>query len=244
MKSRSAFEFTVKKMVRNGERLVFWTFTFREVYSVKVATGLWNEFLTILKRKIGFRGVRVLELHEEHGCHFHVLTNRRYKIRAVLDLGVRYGFGRTNVKQVADVAGTIGYLCKYLSKRRPPCLKRARLWQAFGDIERTRVKDIVVDSEYSRILRRVMGKRSVEDELNGIETPPLKGIPYKGKRFGFETDFIRAGPKASLAYMLTFDPEFAKRQASWGKLRGAGLCRLSHEWLGLHPGMQEVEEQQ
>jgi hypothetical protein len=166
------------------------------------------------------------------------------KIRALLDLGARYGFGRTDIKQVADVAGSIDYLCKYLSKRRPPCLKRARLWQALGGIERTRVKAIVVDSEYSRILRRVMGKRSVKDELNGIEAPPLKGIPYNGKRFGFERDFIRARQKASLAYMLTFDPEFAKRKAIWDKVRGAGLCRLSHEWLGWHSGMQEVEEQQ
>jgi hypothetical protein len=244
MKSRSAFEFTVRKMVRNGERLYFWTFTLRDVHSVKVATGLWNEYLTILKRKVGFRGVRVLELHEEHGCHFHVLTNRRYKIRALLDLGTRYGFGRINVKQVTDVAGSIAYLCKYLSKRRAPCLKRARLWQAFGDIDRTRVKDILIDSEYSRILRRVMGKRSIEDELNGVERAPLKGIPYKGKRFGFETNFIRAGQKASLAYLLTLDPEFSERQAIWAKVRRARLCRLSHEWLGWNLGSHEGENQQ
>lgn len=244
MKSRSAFEFTVRKMLRRNAKLYFWTFTFREVHSLKTAMGLWNQFLTLLKRKLNFRGVRVLELHDEHGCHFHVITNQRFPIRKVLAFSERYGFGRLHVQCVSDTATTIRYLCKYLSKPRLGCLKRARLWQAFGGIERTRVKDIVVDSEYCRILRRVMGKRSVEDELNGIETPPLKGIPYKGRRLGFETDFIRAGPKASLAYMLTFDPEFAKRQANWAKLRGAGLCRLSHEWLGLKPGMQEVEEQQ
>jgi len=64
MKSRSAFEFTVRKMLRQNAMLYFWTFTLREVHSLKAAMKLWNQFLTLLKRKLGFRGVRVLELHE------------------------------------------------------------------------------------------------------------------------------------------------------------------------------------
>src|SRR4051812_20356118 len=99
---------------------------------------LWNEFLTLLKRKLGFRGVRVLGLHEEHGCHFHVITNQRFPIRKILAFSERYGFGRTNVKQVTDAAQAVTYLCKYLSKPRARCLRRARLWSAFGKIERTR----------------------------------------------------------------------------------------------------------
>lgn len=75
MKSRSAFEFTVRKMLRQSRKLYFWTFTLREVHSLTEAMQLWNAFLTVLKRKVQFRGVRVLELHEEHGCHFHVITN-------------------------------------------------------------------------------------------------------------------------------------------------------------------------
>jgi hypothetical protein len=70
MKSRSAFEFTVRKMLRHKAKLYFWTFTFREVHSLKTAMGLWNQFLTLLKRKLNFRGVRVLELHDEHGVTF------------------------------------------------------------------------------------------------------------------------------------------------------------------------------
>src|SRR5438093_6849177 len=94
MKSRSAFEFTVRKMLRKSPKVYFWTFTFREVHSLKTAMRLWNQFLTLLKRRLQFltllkrrlqfRGVRVLELHEEHGCHFHVLTNRRFAIRTIL----------------------------------------------------------------------------------------------------------------------------------------------------------------
>ncbi len=93
MKSRSAFEFTVRKMLRQNRKLYFWTFTLREVHSLTEAMRLWNQFLTLLKRKMQFRGVRVLELHEEHGCHFHVITNQRFRIEEILALGRRYGFG-------------------------------------------------------------------------------------------------------------------------------------------------------
>src|SRR5436853_4872351 len=104
MKSRSAFEFTVRKMLRQNRKLYFWTFTLREVHSLRAAMGLWNQFLTLLKRKVQFRGVRVLELHEEHGCHFHVITNRRYAIRKILAFKERYGLGRIDVRPVPDVA--------------------------------------------------------------------------------------------------------------------------------------------
>lgn len=114
MKSRSAFEFTVRKMLRQNAKLYFWTFTFREVHSLKTAMGFWNQFLTLLKRKLHFRGVRVLELHEEHGCHFHVITNRRFPIRKILAFSERYGFGRMDVRAVPDADRAIRYLCKYL----------------------------------------------------------------------------------------------------------------------------------
>src|SRR5205814_9246371 len=51
MKSRSAFEFTVRKMLRQNRKLYFWTFTLREVHSLREAMQLWNQFLTVLKRK-------------------------------------------------------------------------------------------------------------------------------------------------------------------------------------------------
>src|SRR5206468_7598369 len=125
---------------------------------------------TLLKRKVQFRGVRVLELHAEHGCHFHVITNERFPIRKILALGAQYGFGRTNVKRVTDAAQAVRYLCKYLSKPRVRCLKRARLWSAFGKIERTRVRDVLVETPKVWLLRRIMGKPSVQDELNGIQS--------------------------------------------------------------------------
>src|SRR5438132_898 len=225
MKSRSAFEFTVRKMLRQNPKLYFWTFTFREVHSLKAAMQLWNEFLTLLKRKLGFRGVRVLELHEEHGCHFHVITNERFPIRKILALGERYGFGRIHVRGITDAAQAVSYLCKYLSKPRARCLKRARLWSAFGTIERTRVRDVLLDTPKSRLLRRIMGKPSVQDELNGIQS-----LIVGTRKWRPERNFRRALQKAEMAYLLSFDPEHVERQEIWQKARFAGLVDLSHPW--------------
>lgn len=233
MKSRTAFQRTVEKMEQRGRRLFFWTFTYRDVHSLRSAMGLWNEFLTILKRKIDFRGVRVLELHDEHGAHFHVVTNRRYKIRTILALGERYGFGRTHVQRVADVAGGIAYLCKYLSKCRPPCLKGVRLWAAFGDIERTRVCDIVCDSPFIRVLREVMGSPSPDDLL--LES----GSPRPRKR-ARERNFTKAIPIAWEDYLSEFDPHYRERQRMWQARRLHGLCELSARWFGVEPLFEEA----
>jgi hypothetical protein len=233
-KSRFAFEFTVRKMLRQNPTLYFWTFTFREVHSLKKAMQLWNEFLTVLKRSLGFQGVRVLELHEEHGCHFHVITNQRFPIRKILFMCERHGFGRIDVRRVTDAARAVSYLCKYLSKPRARCLKRARLWSAFGKIERTRVRDVVPDTEKIRLLRRIMGKPSVQDELNGIES----GVAEM-KRWRPERNFRRALQKAEIAYLLSFDPEYLERQAIWQKARFAGLVDLSHPWSSGNPSADE-----
>jgi hypothetical protein len=233
MKSRTAFEQTIRKMERAGRKIYFWTFTFRDVHSLRFAMALWNEFLTILKRKIEFRGVRVLELHDEHGAHFHVVTNRRYKIRTMLALGNRYGFGRTHVERVTDVAGGIAYLCKYLSKRRPPCLKSVRLWAAFGNVERTHVSDIVCDSPFIRVLRKVMGSPSPEDLLSA-------GGPADGRKGARERNFLKALPIAWEDYFAEFDPEYVQRQRVWQARRFEGLCELSARWFGAMPVFEEV----
>jgi hypothetical protein len=43
MNSSSAFEFTVRKMLRQNAKLYFWRFTFREVHSTKASMDLlWS----------------------------------------------------------------------------------------------------------------------------------------------------------------------------------------------------------
>jgi hypothetical protein len=219
-------------MERLGGKLYFWTFTFRDVHSLAFAMRLWNEFLTILKRNMRFRGVRVLELHDEHGVHFHVVTNRRYNIRMMLALGERYGFGRTHVERVTDVGGGIAYLCKYLSKRRAACLKGVRLWAAFGDIQRTRVSDIVCDSPFVRVLRKVMGSPSPEDLVTGESKA-------SGRR-ARERNFSKALPIAWEDYLSEFDPEYKQRQLIWQARRLKGLCELSARWFGVVPVLEET----
>lgn len=195
---------------------------------------LWNEFLTLLKRKLQFRGVRVLELHEEHGCHFHVIVNRRFRIQTILSLGKRYGFGRIDVRRVKDAEQAINYLCKYLSKPRVRCLKRARLWSAFGKIERTRVRDVLVDTPKVRLLRRIMGKPSIEDELNGTQTASARSKHWRG-----ESNFQRALRKTEIAYLLSVDPEYLERQQIFQKARFAGLIEISHPWSSGNPSSEE-----
>lgn len=105
------------------------------------------------------------------------------------------------------------------------CLKRARLWSAFGKVERTRVSDVLVNLAQVRLLHRIMGKPSVEDELNGIDSE-LIGT----KKWRPERNFRRALQKAEIAYLLTFDPDYLERQEIWQKARFAGLVNLSHPW--------------
>jgi hypothetical protein len=104
------------------------------------------------------------------------------------------------------------------------------LWSAFGKIDRTRVKDVVSDTPLIRIIRRVMGKATVEDELNGADTAPGVSIGFRPER-----NFRRAVEKANAVYLFGFDPEYFERQEIWAKARLAGLVDLSHPWWAGHP---------
>ena len=67
-------------------------------------------------------------------------------------LAEKAGWGRIHVKRIP--AERVSYLAKYLSKERAECLKRWRLWAAFGvGWEPTKVKDVISDSGFSRIYR-------------------------------------------------------------------------------------------
>src|ERR1043165_10137103 len=136
----------------------------------------------------------------------------------------RYGFGRIHVAPVDDPEGALRYVCKYLSKRRPKCLRAARLWSAFGEVPRTRVKDVMTDSPFGRLLRAKMGVRSPEEEL--AEAHDGKLAPEKKVR----RSFLKAMPEAEAAYCRSFDPDFDKRQAMWAELRFRTRSRLSPPW--------------
>jgi hypothetical protein len=83
-------------------------------------------------------------MHEEHGLHVHLVTNRFIDVNEVRRLAKRAGWGRIHVAKVP--ACRASYLSKYLGKERPQALKGWHLWAGFGSWEWSRVKDIVVRS--------------------------------------------------------------------------------------------------
>lgn len=74
-KSKAAFLFACGMLGK--EKLYLWTFTFAEVLSVKDTRKRWNHLLTLLLQNWPeMRGLRVFELHKEHGLHVHLVTNQ------------------------------------------------------------------------------------------------------------------------------------------------------------------------
>ena len=72
------------------------------------------------------QGVRVSELHEEHGLHVHLLTNQFIDVNTAREIALKAGWGRIHVMQMPPEHA--GYVGKYLSKERPPCFNSWRLW--------------------------------------------------------------------------------------------------------------------
>ena len=149
-KTSAAFRFTAGNLWQNGFRVYFWTFTFVDALPAWEASRRFTAFVNHLQKVLGgdWGGVRVVELHKEHGCHYHALINRRLSVDIVRRVSRCYGFGRIHVC-VAD-EGAAGYLAKYLTKQveGPKTLsgRNARRWASFGLIRRTRVSDVQNES--------------------------------------------------------------------------------------------------
>jgi hypothetical protein len=143
---------------------------------------------------------------------------------------LRYSKALGEHQERSSATGAIGTLP---SKFRVAYLKGARLWSASGKVERTRVSDFLVNLAQLRLVHRIMGKRSLEDDLNGIQS---------AKNWRREVSLLRPVQKAEIAYLLSFDAEHLERQQSWQKSRFAGLLDLSHQWSAAHPLAQDLEE--
>ena len=165
-RSKAAFRMScdhfIEQAEAKGQRVFFWTFTFRKVLDTKTAFAMWVRFARRLHQwgknkdtgENTIVGLRVAEMHPGgHGVHFHALINRYVNVNIVRRIASKYGFGRINVRRVRKGSGKIGslarYMTKYLSKQdRPPCLKGKRMWQAFGEWSQTKCKDVVIDTEF------------------------------------------------------------------------------------------------
>jgi hypothetical protein len=142
-KSKHAFVFSAQRLARQS--IYMWTFTLAEAVDIHKTRKLWNHLLTLMRRRWPkLCGLRVFEMHETHGLHVHLVTNRFIDVNEVRRLAKRSGWGRIHVAKVP--ADRASYLAKYLGKERPQALKGWRLWAGFGPWEWSRVKDIVVRS--------------------------------------------------------------------------------------------------
>ena len=150
MKSKAAFLFATRTL--GAQSLFMWTFTFKDVLNVKDTRTRWNHLLTLLKRRWPkLAGLRVFELHEYHGLHVHLVTNRWIDVNEARRLAQQAGWGRIHVQRIP--VERAAYLAKYLSKERPLCFKRWRLWAGFGEWQWTKVKDVFFDCAFTRIYR-------------------------------------------------------------------------------------------
>jgi hypothetical protein len=150
-KSKAAFLFASQTLGK--QRLYLWTFTFKDLLAVKETRKRWNHLLTLLLREWpSLQGLRVFELHQEHGLHVHLVTNRFIDVNRARELATKAGWGRIHVARMPSEHA--GYLAKYLSKERAECLHRWRLWAGFGKgWEWTKVKDVIRETLFSQIYR-------------------------------------------------------------------------------------------
>ena len=89
-KSKAAFLFASQTLGK--QRLYLWTFTFKQLLGVKETRKRWNHLLTLLLREWpDLQGLRVFELHEEHGLHVHLVTNQFINVNRVRKLAMQPG---------------------------------------------------------------------------------------------------------------------------------------------------------
>jgi len=86
------------------------------------------------------------------GLHVHLITNQFIDVKRARELAAQAGWDRIHVTPMPSEH--CGYLAKYLSKERPDCLYRWRLWAGFGRAwQWTKVKDVIRETLFSRIYR-------------------------------------------------------------------------------------------
>jgi hypothetical protein len=178
-KSKAAYLFATQTL--GEEKLYMWTFTFAAVLDVKATRKKWNHLLTLLKRRWPkLAGLRVFELHKNHGLHVHLVTNRWIDVNVARELAFLAGWGRIHVMRIPPERAS--YLAKYLSKDRPECLKGWRMWAGFGDWDWTKVKDVGFDSLFCRIYRACKeafswtGNKNFRDRLRLVQWLEIRTI--------------------------------------------------------------------
>jgi len=142
-KSSAAYLMTVDKLADQFKNLYFWTFTFVHVVPDWDASTAWSYFIRDMQDHYNSTifGIKVTELHADHGLHFHCVFNRRVSVHILRRIGARYGFGRMQVAKVRD-RKQLYYLAKYLGKTKDRWFAGAQKWHTVGGFKGVKVSDI------------------------------------------------------------------------------------------------------
>ena len=170
-KTCAAFNFSVEKLFKEYEKVYFWTFTFKSVPGDdQMAMEAWAMLHSRLRNNFpDMQGLRVCELHKNHGIHFHCLVNIRIPIdrmkRLAFGNGRLFGvnhyldFGRLSV-EVANL-GAGAYLAKYLTKQYASDNNfwHRRRWGSMGGFDYVRVGQIAFESNTTRNRYKLFGNK-------------------------------------------------------------------------------------
>jgi len=158
-KTKVAFNISAQTLFQQSKDVYFWTVTFYTLHDDWECARLFKGFLNHLQKIAGFDdlcGLRVSELHETRGVHYHLLVNQFIRVGFLRRVAQCYGIGRVHVKK-CDI-GAAGYMSKYLSKQREGPLtesgRNSRRWAKFGKWVHTKVSDIVCCSPQWEFRRR------------------------------------------------------------------------------------------
>jgi hypothetical protein len=162
-KTEYAFRATCKDLYQTFEDIYFWTFTMVEVMPDWWYGLTWNKFIVQLQKLYGgeIAGVKVVELHKDHGIHWHCLLNQRIWAGQVRRLGRGYGIGRVHVKRAKEE--DIDYCAKYVSKQfedpEKKIMSQLRRWGTIG-FNPVQVRDVEIKSKFHDnmdIAKRIFG---------------------------------------------------------------------------------------
>ncbi|OAM88046.1 hypothetical protein OH491_07750 [Termitidicoccus mucosus] len=146
-KSKVAFIMSVEKLFDESEHVYMWTLTFREVMPVWWYMNTHTLFVReVQKWYKNFKGLRVTEVHDMHGIHYHWLVDTWMDADLIRMIGKRFGIGRVHVVE-AD-RGAALYLAKYMSKKgQAPMFRKLSKWGTLGGFVPCRVGDIEIQSK-------------------------------------------------------------------------------------------------
>lgn len=208
-KSKAAFLLSAQRLFAEfPHSMYFWTFTFEDVYADWWYPEIWRKFSYEVNHLYGgyVCGLRVIEPHEQHGLHYHLLVNRRLSVHLIRRIGKKYGMGRIDVERCNY--GAALYLSKYLAKRTHKMFG-VRRWHTFGAYRGVAVNSIEIDSSYMRARREVLVKEKVPIGYERLLEGSFRLHGKAGLRKCY--DFLRQGKTMSACMMVNPNVELTPK---------------------------------